>query len=88
MPRGTRPTPEQKAARQQLAEARRATLERKKRTRRLIQMGGVVAAYGFEEPAEVERVVRRVLGSEENREWAAEQGLRRTERWPEGGYRE
>lgn len=82
MPRGTKPSPEQKAAREQLAEARRVTLERKKRTRRLIQMGGVLAAYGFESPEQVERIVRALLGSEGNREWAEEQGVKRTERWP------
>jgi hypothetical protein len=44
------PTPEQLAARQQLAEARMKTLQRKKRTRQLIQVGGVMAAWGIDTP--------------------------------------
>ncbi len=82
MPRGTRPTPEQKAARLQLAEARKATLERKKRTRNLIQMGGVLKAYGFDTEQQVDVLMRAMVDSSVNREWLRDQGVRVTEKWP------
>ncbi len=85
MPRGTRPTPEQKAAREQLTEARRSTLERKKRTRRLIQMGGVLAAYGFETPEQAEAVMRDLVGDECHKLTLEAHGVKPTERWPEEG---
>ncbi len=81
MPRGTRPTEEQKAAREQLTEARARVLERKQRTRKLIQLGGVLAAYGFDSPEQVDLLMRAMVGDEENRRWLRERGVTRTERW-------
>ncbi len=80
------PTPEQLAARRELAEARQRTLERKKRTRRLIRVGGVMAAWGIEEPEQAEDLMRQ-LTSAENKGWrrfllGTLRG-RRTDRWPE-----
>ncbi len=83
MTRGTRPTPEQKQARQQLAKARENTLERKKRTRRLIQMGGVLAAYGFEGPEQAEAVMRDLVADEWHKLALEAHGVEPTERWPE-----
>ncbi len=83
MPRGTRPTPEQKAARAQLADARKRLLERKKRTRNLIQMGGVLKAYGFDTDQQADVLMRAMVGSPMNRDWLREQGVRVTEKWPE-----
>ena len=82
--RGVRPTPEQKRARAQMAEARKASLERKKRTRRLIQMGDVLVSYGFESPDQVDELMQVMIGDEENRQWLIEHGVQYTERWPEG----
>ena len=82
--RGNRPTPEQKRARVQLTEARKASLERKKRTRRLIQMGDVLVSYGFESPDQVDKLMQVMVGDEENRQWLIEHGVQYTERWPEG----
>ncbi len=82
MARGTRPTEEQRKARAQLAEARARVLERKQRTRKLIQLGGVVAAYGFQTPEQVDLLMRAMVGDAGNREWLRERGVRRTERWP------
>jgi hypothetical protein len=80
------PTPEQLAAREELAEARRKTLERKKRTRRLIQVGGVMAAWGIDSPEQAEELMR-ALTSAERRGWRryllGTLGARRTDRWPE-----
>ena len=84
MPKGMGPTPGQKAARAQLAEARRATLERKQRTRNLIQMGGVLASYGFESPDQVDELMRAMVGDGENRQWLIVHGVQHTERWHEG----
>ena len=84
MTRGTRPTPGQKRARAQLAEARKATSDRKKRTRNLIQMGAVLASYGFESPDQVDELMQIMVGDEENRQWLTEHGVLHSERWPEG----
>ncbi|MDP9379990.1 MAG: DUF3847 domain-containing protein, partial [Chloroflexota bacterium] len=83
MPRGTRPTQEQKAAREQLAEARKQKLERKKRTPRLIQMGGVLAAYGFESPEQTEAVMKELVGDEWHKLTPEAHGVEPTKRWPE-----
>ncbi len=56
----TRPTPEQKAAREQLAEARSRTQEKKIRNRRLYRVGEVMEAHGYEDPAEVEKLMRDI----------------------------
>ena len=82
MPRGTRPTPEQKAAREQLAEARRNVLERKKRTRRLIQIGGTLDSYGITTPELADELMRAIVRDEDSRQWLQERGVRPTERWP------
>ncbi len=82
--RGKRPTPEQKRARAQLGEARQASVERKKRTRRLIQMGDVLKSYGFESPEQVDELMQVMVGDGENRQWLTEHGVQHTERWPEG----
>jgi muconolactone delta-isomerase len=80
------PTPEQLAAREELAEARRKTLERKKRTRQLIQVGGVMAAWGIDSPEQAEELMR-ALTSAERKGWRryllGTLGARRTDRWPE-----
>ncbi len=86
--RGKRPnaTPEQLAARRELAEARERAAERKRRTRRLIQVGGVMAAWGIEEPEQAEELMKR-LTSEEHKPWRryllGTLKARRTDRWPE-----
>ncbi len=56
----TRPTAEQKATREQLAEARRRTREKKLRDRRLYRMGEVMEAQGYEEPEDVEALMRTI----------------------------
>ncbi len=56
----TRPTAEQKAVREQLAEARRGTRERKVRDRRLYHVGEVMEAHGYEDPADVEALMRTI----------------------------
>ncbi len=56
----TRPTSEQKAAREQLAENRRKTREKKIRDRRLYRVGEVMEAYGYEESEDVEELMRTI----------------------------
>jgi len=75
MGRAPNPTPEQKAAREQLAEARRKVLERKRRTRRLIQMGGVLAAHGFESPEQADELMAALSRSEGWAEWLRGRGV-------------
>jgi len=62
------------------------TAERKVRTRRLIQVGGVMAAWGIESPEQAEELMR-ALTSEDRKAWRryllGTLGVRRTERWPE-----
>lgn len=82
--RGPRATAEQMRARQELADARAAKAERKKRTRRLIQMGGVLAAYGFETPEQVEEIVQAVLSSKRGPARVLDLGVRPTPKWPQG----
>lgn len=81
-PKAPNPTPEQLAARQQLAGARAKQLFRKKRTRQLIQMGGVMAAYGFETPEQVEEIVRAVLTSKKGPARVLGLGVQPTDKWP------
>ncbi len=83
IPQGKRLTPEQKQARAQLADAREATLECKKRTRRLIQMGGVLAAYGFESLEQTEAVLKDLVGDEWHRLTLESHGVAPTKHWPE-----
>ena len=79
-------TPEQLAARQRDEEARVGSRQRKNRTRRLIQVGGVMAAWGIEDPEQAEELMR-TLTDERRKEWRryllGTLGARRTERWPE-----
>jgi hypothetical protein len=79
-------TSEQLAAREELAQARKRTLERKKRTRQLIQIGGVLAAWGIDTPEQVEELMRRLTASE-HKQWRryllGTLKARRTSRWPE-----
>ncbi len=56
----TRPTAEQKAAREQLAENRTKAREKKLRDRRLYRVGEVMEAHGYEDPAEVEKLMRDI----------------------------
>lgn len=62
------------------------TAERKVRTRRLIQVGGVMAAWGIEEPAQAEELMR-TLTSADNKAWRryllGTLGAERTDRWPD-----
>lgn len=83
MARGTRPTPEQKAARQQLAEAREATLERKKRTRRLIQIGGTLDSYGITTPELADQLMQTLLADTYDRLLLEGLGAHRTDKWPD-----
>lgn len=78
------PTAEQKAARQQLADARQKEIDRKKRTRQLIQMGGVCAAFGFDSPEQVEEILAAVTHSRSGPDRLRKLGVRETERWPSG----
>ena len=50
-------------ARRQALEARARQQERKRRTRQLIQLGGVLAAWGFDTPEQVEGLLREVTVS-------------------------
>ena len=78
----TRPTEAQKAARRELAEARRRTLERKKRTRRLIEIGGTLDSYGVATPEQAEELMRMVLrGGEGWRRFLGRIGARETGKW-------
>lgn len=79
-------TPEQLAARKQDAEARERNVARKKRTRELIQLGGVFSAWGIDTPEQAEELMRR-LTSAEHKGWRryllGALKARRTDRWPE-----
>jgi hypothetical protein len=55
-----RPTPTQKAAREQLAEARGRTKQKKARDRRLYRIGTIMDAHGYDDPADVEAVMRTI----------------------------
>jgi hypothetical protein len=79
-------TPEQLAARERDADARQRTAERKRRTRELIQVGGVLCAWGIDSPEQAEELMRR-LTSAEHKGWRryllGTLKARRTDRWPE-----
>ena len=82
----TGPTEAQKAARRELADARKRTQERKRRTRALIQTGGVLAAYGIDTPEKAEELMRAVPRSGEGwRRFLERIGARETKKWPEAG---
>ncbi len=73
---------EQLKARRQALEARARQAERKRRTRQLIQLGGVLAAWGFDTPEQVEALLQEITASMAERRRLATRGVRRTERWP------
>lgn len=81
--RGSRPTPEQLEKRKLLQENRHKERERKKRTRELIQMGGVCAAFGFESPEQVEQILTALTRSRKGPERLSEMGVKETDRWPQ-----
>ena len=79
----TGPTEAQRAARRELAEARGRTLERKKRTRRLIEIGGTLDSYGVSTPEQAEELMRAVLrGGKGWRRFLERIGARETGKWP------
>ncbi len=82
MPRGTRPTEEQKAAREQLAEARKKKLERKKRTRRLIQIGGTLDSFGVKTPEQADQLMQTLLADAYDRLLLEGLGAQHTDKWP------
>ncbi len=72
-------------ARRQALEARARQAERKRRTRRLIQLGGVLAAWGVDTPEQVEALLRELSATAAGRRRLAARGVRRTGRWPVEG---
>ena len=66
---------EQMDARRQLAEGRRKELVRKKRTRELIQMGGVCAAHGFTSPGQVDELLKALATREAWVEWLGKRSV-------------
>ena len=79
-------TPEQLAAREQDAQVRERTAARKKRTRDLIQVGGVFSAWGIDTPEQAEELMRHLTDAE-HKPWRryllGTLKARRTDRWPE-----
>ena len=75
---------EQLKARRQALEARARQQERKRRTRQLIQLGGVLAAWGFDTPEQVEATLQELSATAAGRRRLAARGVRRTGRWPGG----
>ncbi len=73
---------EQLKARRQALEARARQAERKRRTRQLIQLGGVLAAWGFDTPEQVEATLREATATAAGRRRLAARGVERTRRWP------
>ncbi len=72
----------QAQAREADTQARKHKLERKKRTRHLIQLGGVLDAWGVKNTEQVESLMRAATASEGWRRWLQEQGVQQTGRWP------
>ncbi len=68
-------------ARGQALEARARQAERKQRTRQLIQLGGVLAAWGFDTPEQVETTLQELTATLAGRRQLAARGVRRTGRW-------
>lgn len=68
----SRPTDGQKAAREELAAARKNDLARKKRTRELIQLGEVCAHYGFTSPGQVDALLAALAKRDAWVEWLAD----------------
>ncbi len=75
---------EQLKARRQALEARARQAERKRRTRQLIQLGGVLAAWGFDTPEQVEATLREATATAAGRRRLEQLGIRHTGRWPAG----
>lgn len=79
-------TPEQRAAREADDAARSSTRERKRRTRELIALGGVMRAWGYDTPDQAEELMR-VLTDPGRKGWRryllGALGVRRTDRWPD-----
>lgn len=69
-------------ARRQALEARARQAERKRRTRQLIQLGGVLAAWGVETPEQVEALLHGAAATATGRRRLGALGVRRTGRWP------
>ena len=63
------------AARGELADARKNELSRKKRTRELITMGGVLAAHGFETPEQVDELMEALSKRESWVGWLRRRGV-------------
>lgn len=88
--RGKRPGPEAKAVREADAEALAAAREqqllkaheRKSRTKRLIERGGVDAKYGSPGATVQENLYERLLSTEKGRELLRSVGFEETEAWP------
>ncbi len=72
-------------ARRQALEARARQAERKRRTRQLIQLGGVLAAWGVDTPEQAEALLREATATATGRRRLAALGVRRTGRWPGEG---
>ena len=73
---------EQLRARRLQIQAHIRDRERRSRTRRLIQVGGVAAAFGIEAPELLERLLAGLVASPEARRRLLALGAARTERWP------
>jgi len=69
-------------ARRQALEARARQAERKRRTRQLIRLGGVLAAWGVDTPEQAEALLRDLTATATGRRRLGALGVRRTGRWP------
>lgn len=68
-----------------LDENRQKERERKARTRRLIQMGGIASAFGFESPEDLEELFVYLVNRQQGRELLQARGAKPSSRWPEEG---
>ena len=73
---------EQLKARRLQIQAHIRERERKTRTRRLIQVGGVAAAFGIESPDVLEQLLSGLVTSPDARRRLLALGAERTDRWP------
>jgi hypothetical protein len=73
---------EQLKARRLQIQAHVRDRDRRTRTRRLIQVGGVAAAFGIESPELLERLLAGLVASPETRRRLRTMGAAWTERWP------
>lgn len=81
--KGTRPSPSQRRARQERAEAQAAGAKRKARTRNLIELGGVAAAFGFDSPEQLEEILAALTRSAKGSARLRKLGVKETARWPD-----